>query len=237
MASLQIESGWKAVLDQEAQKPYFQKITDFLRAEMQAGKTFFPPPKQIFLALDLCPWDKVKVVILGQDPYHSAEIIKDKISPHAHGLSFSVPKKNKKIPPSLQNIFKELQSDLGVGKFKIPEHGNLMGWSEQGVLMLNATLTVRAHEANSHSGIGWQKFTDKIIQLISDHKESVVFILWGKFAQSKEPLIDTQKHLILKSPHPSPFSVHSGFFGSKPFSQVNAYLLSQGKEPIDWGCL
>ncbi len=235
MAKLQLESGWQNILQMESDKPYFKEIKTFLKSEIAAGHQFFPPPKLIFQALNLCPWDKVKVVILGQDPYHSTELVNGKMSPHAHGLSFSIPKKNKKIPPSLQNIYKELETDIGAGHFVFPNHGNLESWAKQGVLMLNATLTVRAHEANSHSKIGWQYFTDQIIRSLSEYKENLVFILWGRFAQSKVSLIDTNKHFIIKSAHPSPFSVHTGFFGSKPFSRTNQYLLEKGVTPIDWG--
>lgn len=235
MSALNIEPGWKMILDTESRKPYFKKIRSFLKSEMQAGRIFFPLPKLIFNALNLCPWDQVKVVIIGQDPYHSTEVVGNQEVPHAHGLSFSIPRKNKKIPPSLQNIYKELVTDLGVGNFKIPSHGNLESWATQGVLMLNATMTVQAHQSNSHSKIGWQDFTDQIIKSVSDHKENIVFILWGKFAQSKEELIDASKHLVIKSAHPSPFSVHSGFFGSKPFSKTNSYLKGKGIGCIEWG--
>ncbi len=237
MSSLQIESGWKKVLDSEVEKPYFLEIKKFLKSEIKSGKQVFPLPNDIFSALNLCPWDKVKVVILGQDPYHSSENIDEKISPHAHGLSFSIPKLNKKIPPSLQNIYKELKTDLSKENFQIPNHGNLKKWADQGVLMLNATLTVQAGMANSHSDIGWQNFTDYIIQAVSEYHENIVFILWGKFAQGKSKFIDPKKHLIIQSPHPSPFSAYSGFFGSKCFSKTNNYLDSKGIKPINWSDL
>ncbi len=232
--SLQVEQGWKEILETEVSKSYFKKIKEFLKSEIKAGKQIYPLSQDIFSALNFCPWESVKVVILGQDPYHSAEQINGKTSPHAHGLSFSIPKQNQKIPPSLKNIYKELLSDLGDDNFTIPNHGNLESWASQGVLMLNATLTVEARQANSHSGIGWQNFTDYIIQAVSEYHENIVFILWGKFAQSKTKLINPQKHLIIKSAHPSPFSAYSGFFGSKCFSQTNKYLESKRIKPIKW---
>lgn len=233
MADIKLEPGWKEVLTSEIEKPYFQEIRSFLVEEIKEGKSIYPEPKNIFAALDSCPWDKVKVVILGQDPYHSDE---DGL-PHAHGLSFSIPKEAKKIPPSLQNIYKELKTDLEEGSFQMPNHGNLNSWADQGVLLLNATLTVEAHQANSHSHVGWQTFTDHIIQAISEYNEGCVFLLWGKFAQSKEVLIDTNRHLVIKSAHPSPFSAHSGFFGSKPFSQTNQYLIDKGQKAINWNSI
>ncbi len=213
-----------------------RKITCFiLQEEKQKGKTIYPPGAEIFNAFNLTPFDDVKVVILGQDPYHGPG--------QAHGLSFSVKenmklppslqnKENMKLPPSLQNIYKELSDDIP--GFKIPFHGNLSSWAKQGVLLLNATLTVEATKPGSHQNQGWEIFTDAAIKALSQHKEKIVFILWGKFAQQKIALIDTQKHFIIKSAHPSPFSAYSGFFGSKPFSQTNYYLKQQGKEAINW---
>ena len=226
---------WQNLLQTEFDQPYFQAIKEKLIGEISKDKQVFPPPELILNAFEQCPLDKTKVVILGQDPYHSISPTKDgEVIPHAHGLSFSIPSEATKIPPSLKNIYKEIHSDLG---HPIPSHGNLQSWAEQGVLLLNATLSVQAHQANSHKNFGWQEFTDHVIQKISQHKDHVVFILWGNFAQSKEPLIDTQKHLILKSTHPSPFSAHNGFFGSKPFSQTNTYLSKTEQQEIDWKIL
>lgn len=234
MSDIKLEPGWKEVLEGEIEKPYFKTIKASLVEQLKDGKEIYPLPKDIFSALNLCPWNKVKVVILGQDPYHSAENTPEGLLPHAHGLSFSIPKEAKKIPPSLKNIYKELLIDLGEDEFTIPTHGNLEKWANQGVLMLNATLTVLAGQANSHSGLGWQAFTDYIIQSVAEENENIVFILWGKFAQGKAPLINPQKHLIIQSAHPSPFSAHSGFFGSNPFSKTNAYLKANGEDEIDW---
>jgi len=191
----------------------------------------FPLGKDIFNAFNLTPFSKVKVVIIGQDPYHSFEIINNIPIPHAHGLCFSIPTAAKKIPPSLKNIFKELNQDLGLS---IPTHGNLSNWAKQGVLLLNATLTVRAHEAGSHQKKGWEIFTDVVIQKLSEQQEGLVFLLWGKFAQDKEILIDADKHSILKAAHPSPFSAYHGFFGCKHFSRTNEILKNRGLTEIDW---
>jgi len=217
-----IEASWKKELKDEFDKPYFEKIVHFLKQERAAGKTIYPPGKQIFNAFEWTPFNHVKVVILGQDPYHGAG--------QAHGLSFSVPDKVAP-PPSLVNIFKEINEDLDI---PIPRTGNLERWAKQGVLMLNASLTVEANTPNSHSQIGWHTFTDEVIKHISADKEHVVFMLWGKFAQNKEGLIDATKHLILKAAHPSPFSAHSGFFGSRHFSKTNNWLRDHGMKPIDW---
>ncbi len=218
---VQIDSSWKAVLQEEFDKPYFEGLTNFVKQEYQT-KRVFPPPKDIFKAFDLCPFDKGEVVVLGQDPYHGPN--------QAHGLCFSV---NQGIPtpPSLLNIYKEIHADLGK---PIPDHGNLEHWAMQGVLLLNATLTVVAHNAGSHQKKGWEEFTDAVIQTISDKKEHMVFLLWGAFAQSKSVLIDSSKHLILKAPHPSPLSAHRGFLGCKHFSQTNEYLKSHGLSEVDW---
>ena len=223
--SPQIEAGWKKILAEEFQNPYFLEIKQFLIRESQAGKIIYPPFPQIFNAFNQCPFDTVKVVILGQDPYHGVG--------QAHGLCFSV-NQGVRVPPSLKNIYKELHTDLGL---PISTHGNLESWARQGVLLLNATLTVEAGKANSHSDRGWQHFTEAVIRTISQEKPNVVFLLWGNFARSKKSCIDTQKHCVLEAPHPSPFSVHSGFFGCHHFSKTNAYLVSKNVMPIDWGNL
>jgi uracil-DNA glycosylase len=221
--SVKLEASWLAVLQDEFEKDYMKSLRSFLQEEKKAGKIIYPKSDDIFKAFELTPFNRVKVVILGQDPYHGAG--------QAHGLSFSV-ENGVRFPPSLQNIFKELKTDIE--GFKIPNEGNLSNWAKQGVLMLNASLTVRANEAGSHQKQGWENFTDKVIETISKEKENVIFILWGKFAQAKEILIDTKKHVIIKSAHPSPFSAFSGFFGSKPFSKTNKILSDLGKEKIDW---
>jgi uracil-DNA glycosylase len=218
-----IEESWKKVLSVEFQQPYFQELKGFLLAEKKAGKITFPPAAQIFHAFELCPFNDVKVVILGQDPYHGAG--------QAHGLCFSV-NKDVRVPPSLQNMYKELHDDL---KLPIPSHGNLEHWAEQGVLLLNTTLTVEAKSPTSHAGKGWETFTDQVIRKISEERNGVVFLLWGNFAKSKKDLIDTTKHTVLTAPHPSPFSAHSGFFGCKHFSKTNEILKKNGQDPIDWG--
>ena len=219
--SPQIEESWKAVLSDEFNKDYFLKLKQFLLDEKKRP-AIYPNGKDIFNAFNYTPFAKVKVVILGQDPYHG--------NGQAHGLSFSVPK-GIKSPPSLKNIFKELHGDLN---FEIPNHGDLTTWAQQGVLLLNATLTVRAKQAASHQKKGWEQFTNRVIKEISDKKEGVVFLLWGRFAQDKEVLIDSTKHHILTAPHPSPFSAHSGFFGCKHFSKTNYLLSQQNKNPINW---
>jgi uracil-DNA glycosylase len=217
-----MEESWKRLLQDEFNQPYFLQLKSFLQSEKEKGMIIFPPGNRIFSAFDQTPFDKVKVVILGQDPYHGMG--------QAHGLCFSV-NDGIQIPPSLQNIFKELKTDNG---FEIPQSGNLSKWANQGVFLLNATLTVRQNEAGSHQKKGWETFTDKVIQHISDQKEHVVFILWGKFAQSKNKLIDTTKHLVLVAAHPSPLSAYNGFLGCKHFSKTNDYLQRNHKEPIDW---
>lgn len=218
---VKIEEGWKKVLQDEFDKPYFEELTRFVKEEYKKTAVF-PPPKDIFRAFDLTSFDKVDVVILGQDPYHG---------PHqANGLCFAV-HEGIRQPPSLQNIFKELEADLGE---KPKVSSELESWAKQGVLLLNATLTVRAATAGSHQGKGWEQFTDAVIKKLSDEKDYLVFILWGNFARSKKVLIDTAKHDIVESPHPSPFSAFSGFFGSKPFSKTNAYLEAHNKKPINW---
>ena len=219
---VKIEESWKEVLKQEFTKPYFLQIATFLKAEKLAGRTIYPPGPLIFNAFNTTPFDNVKAVILGQDPYHGPG--------QAHGLSFSV-QKGIPPPPSLVNIFKELKTDLDL---PIPNHGDLTPWAQQGVMLLNASLTVRANEPMSHAKIGWAEFTNAVIEKISALKEHTVFLLWGKFAQEKQALIDETKHLVLKAAHPSPFSVDKGFYGCRHFSKTNAWLESKGIGPIDW---
>lgn len=220
--SVKIEESWKEALEDEFKKPYFKQITEHIKTEKAQGKTIYPPGPLIFNAFKHTPVDNVKVVILGQDPYHGPG--------QAMGLSFSVPK-GVPPPPSLVNIFKELHDDIGVA---IPKNGDLTLWADQGVMLLNASLTVRAHEPMSHSKIGWHIFTNCVISTISGMKENVVFLLWGKFAQEKRELIDTKKHHILKAAHPSPLSANNGFFGCKHFSKTNTYLMKNGIDPVDW---
>jgi uracil-DNA glycosylase len=221
-AMIDIEASWKQYLKSEFEKPYFAKLTENVRNEYKNGLCF-PPAKLVFNAFNLCPFNKVKVVILGQDPYHELG--------QAMGLSFSVPD-GIMLPPSLQNIYKEILSDLGK---PIPTSGDLTRWAKQGVLLLNATLTVRAHEANSHQALGWQNFTDAAIETINTHREHIVFMLWGGFARSKKRLIDTNRHCIIESVHPSPLSANrGGWFGQHQFSRCNAYLKQYGLGEIDW---
>lgn len=224
MPKVQIHPSWQAVLQQEFNQEYFEKLTQFVKNEYNST-TIYPAGKNIFRAFELCPFDQVKVVILGQDPYHGPK--------QANGLCFSV-NEGIPLPPSLQNIYKEIASDLNI---KAPTSGNLDQWSRQGILLLNATLTVRANQAGSHQKKGWEQFTNAAIQQISDKKANVVFLLWGKYAQEKGKVIDTSKHLILKSVHPSPLSAYNGFFGCKHFSKTNDYLKSIGQTPIEWGNL
>jgi uracil-DNA glycosylase len=219
---VKIEESWKQVLKDQFTKDYFLQIVTFIKTETLAGKIIYPPGNLMFNAFEKTPFSKVKVVLLGQDPYHNKG--------QAHGLSFSVSDGVTK-PPSLINIFKELNTDLGL---PVPPHGNLEKWAQQGVLLLNASLTVRQNEPGSHSNIGWLQFTDSIIKKISDEKKGVVFLLWGKFAQEKQGLIDETKHHVLKAAHPSPFSADQGFFGCKHFSKTNEFLMQQGLQPIDW---
>lgn len=216
-----INEGWKNILWDEFQSPYFSKLKEFLVQET-SSRSIYPPGKLIFNAFDHTPFENIKVVILGQDPYHG--------SGQAHGLCFSVPP-GIKPPPSLVNIFKELKSDLGM---EIPLSGNLEAWADQGVLLLNATLTVRAGEAGSHQKQGWETFTDAVIGKISQQKSAVVFLLWGRYAQAKEDLVEGEKHLVLKAAHPSPFSAYNGFFGCRHFSKANEFLISRGIDPVDW---
>lgn len=219
--NVQIEETWKEVLAPEFEKDYFIRLTDFVRQEYQTT-TVYPPGKLIFNAFNLCPYNKVKVVIIGQDPYHGPG--------QAHGLCFSV-NDGVPFPPSLQNIFKEIHDDLGT---PIPATGNLTRWAEQGVLMLNATLTVRAHQAGSHQHKGWEEFTDASIRALAEKRKHLVFILWGSYAQKKGAFIDRNKHLVLTSVHPSPLSAYNGFFGNRHFSRANEYLIQHGETPIVW---
>lgn len=218
---VQIEDSWKKRLAEEFEKPYFAQLTEFVRNEYRVG-TCYPPGKLIFNAFNQCPFDEAKVVIIGQDPYHGPG--------QAHGLCFSV-NDGVRFPPSLQNIFKEIQNDLGI---PVPATGNLTRWAEQGVLLLNATLTVRAHQAGSHQRQGWESFTDAAIRALAEEREHLVFILWGSYAQKKGAFIDRSRHLVLSSAHPSPLSAYQGFFGNKHFSLANAYLEEHGKTPIKW---
>lgn len=217
-----LHESWKNALADEFQKPYFHALKSFLLSERKSNYKVFPAGKNIFNAFDSTPFDKVKVVILGQDPYHGPG--------QAHGLSFSV-QPGISTPPSLQNIYKELKEDIGM---EIPEHGHLQAWADQGVLLLNAILTVRAFQAASHRGQGWEQFTDAAIHQLNQQREGLVFMLWGGFAKKKATMLDPGKHLVLKAAHPSPLSAYNGFFGCKHFSQANAYLVSKGQTPIDW---
>lgn len=218
---VRIEESWKKQLEAEFNKPYFVALTDFVRKEY-ATKQIFPPAKHIFNAFDSCPFEDVKVVILGQDPYHGIG--------QAHGLCFSV-NDGVQVPPSLHNIYKEIFSDLGVETLPT---GNLTRWAQQGVFLLNATLTVRANMAGSHQGKGWERFTDEVIKTLSEKRKNIVFLLWGSYAQQKAALIDSSKHLILKTVHPSPLSAYRGFLGCKHFSQANEYLCQNGLSEINW---
>lgn len=220
--NVQIEPGWKKVLQPEFDKAYFAQIVSFLKDEKAAGKVIYPPGPLIFNAFTLTPFENVKAVLLGQDPYHGPN--------QAHGLCFSV-QRGIKPPPSLVNMYKELKDDLDI---PTPDHGCLEHWAQQGLLMLNTSLTVEAGKPMSHAHIGWETFTDAVIRTISEKKSGIVFLLWGKFAQQKATLIDTSKHFILKAPHPSPFSAHTGFLGCRHFSKTNELLVQQGKTPIDW---
>lgn len=219
---VKIEPSWKEQLQGEFEKEYFAELTNFVKKEYQEG-VVYPAPKNIFRAFDLCPFDKAEVIILGQDPYHGTG--------QANGLAFAVDE-HTKVPPSLQNIFKEIASDIG--KPLVHTSGDLTRWAEQGVLLLNATLTVRARSAGSHQNQGWEQFTDAIIHTLSEKRENLVFILWGNYAKAKGAHIDRTKHLVLEAPHPSPFSAASGFFGCKHFSKANEYLVAHGKQPVDW---
>jgi uracil-DNA glycosylase len=219
---VRLEPSWKTRLLREFSQPYMRELREFLKKEVQAKKVIYPRGGEYFAALDHTPFDKVQVVILGQDPYHGVN--------QAHGLCFSV-RPRVEIPPSLQNIFIELKNDLGI---EPPDHGHLVHWAEQGVLLLNATLTVEAGRAGSHQDKGWERFTDVIVDALNREREGLVFVLWGSYAQKKGAFIDTKKHLVLKGPHPSPLSAHRGFFGCRHFSRINEYLQARGKAPIDW---
>lgn len=221
--AIDLEPSWLNLLEAEFNKEYMIKLKQFLKEEKEAGNKIYPKGTDIFNAFNKTPFTSLKVVLLGQDPYHGAN--------QAHGLSFSV-QKGVTPPPSLKNIYKELQNDIP--EFTIPQHGELTEWAEQGVMLLNATLTVRAASPGSHQKKGWEIFTDTVIKIISENKEGVIFLLWGKFAQAKAELIDTKKHHVLKAAHPSPYSADNGFFGCKHFSKTNAILEKEGKEPIDW---
>ena len=220
--NVQIHDSWKTVLQPEFDKPYFKEIIRFLKTEKEAGKIIYPPGSQIFNAFNLTPFNEVKVVILGQDPYHGPS--------QAHGLSFSVVK-GVKPPPSLANIYKELKNDIGM---EIPQNGDLTNWAKQGVLLLNASLTVRDGEPMSHAKVGWAKFTNAVIEILSNERENIIFILWGKFAQEKKALINADAHFILQAAHPSPLSAHNGFWDCKHFSKTNAILVKLKQTPIDW---
>jgi len=220
--NVQIEESWKTQLKNEFEQPYFFQLTQFLKEEKAAGKTIYPPGPQLFEAFRLTTFDNVKVVILGQDPYHGLG--------QAHGLSFSVPR-GIALPPSLKNIFKELEGDLDIAP---SHHGHLESWAKEGVLLLNSALTVEAGLAGSHSQIGWQQFTNAVIEILSKEKQKLVFILWGNFAKSKQQLIDGSKHLILTSAHPSPLSAYNGFFGSRCFSKANNFLIENKLKPVQW---
>ena len=222
MAMVTLHESWKAPLQAEFDAPYMAALKNFLLAERGKGKRIFPKGSEWFHALDTTPLEQVRVVILGQDPYHGEG--------QAHGLCFSV-KPGVRPPPSLINIYKEMESDLGL---KPPPHGNLEAWAKQGVLLLNAVLTVEAGLAASHQGKGWERFTDAVIRLVNDQPRPVVFILWGSYAQRKAAFVDRSRHLVLTSAHPSPLSAHNGFFGSKPFSKANEFLIANGQDPIDW---
>jgi uracil-DNA glycosylase len=219
--NMQIESSWKTILSDEFEKPYFKQLTKFVSLEF-SNETIYPPPSQIFNAFDICTYDNTRVVILGQDPYHGPG--------QANGLCFSVAP-NIRIPPSLQNIYKEILDDVGGAK---PQSGDLTHWAKQGVLLLNATLTVQAHNAGSHQNKGWETFTDSVVTNLANNKTGLVFLLWGSYAKRKGQMIDREKHLVLEAPHPSPLSSYRGFFGCKHFSKTNDYLLSKSQPPITW---
>lgn len=219
----QLDTSWQPYLGDELQQPYMQQLKAFLQTEKSQGKVIFPPGDKIFNAFNTTPFDQVRVVIIGQDPYHGEG--------QAHGLSFSVPPTQAKLPPSLLNIYKEMETDLGI---PIRSSGDLTHWAQQGVLLLNATLTVEQAKAGSHQKQGWEQFTDKVIQQLNDHKQGLIFVLWGSYAQKKGAVIDPSKHVVIRSAHPSPLSAYRGFFGSRPFSQINAHLHQQGLPVIQW---
>jgi uracil-DNA glycosylase len=220
--TLKLEPSWKARVGNYLARPDMQQLSEFLRAELRAGKTIYPPPKKIFAALDTTAFDNVKVVIIGQDPYHGPD--------QAHGLCFSV-MPGVQIPPSLDNMLKEIQSDVGIPR---PEHGCLISWAKQGVLLLNSVLTVERGKPESHKSKGWEGFTDAVVDHLNRERENLVFLLWGSYAQAKGKLVDARRHLVLKAPHPSPLSAHRGFFGSRHFSKTNKWLQDHDLAPIDW---
>lgn len=220
--TVKLDPSWMSVVGDEFAQPYMKKLKEFLLAEKRAGKTVYPPGGDIFNALNSTPFDKVKVVILGQDPYHGPD--------QAHGLAFSV-RTGIQLPPSLVNIYKEIETSCGI---KMPATGDLTGWAKQGVLLLNATLTVQAANAGSHQGQGWEQFTDAVVRAVNDRSRNTVFLLWGSYAQKKGEFIDRRKHLVLTAPHPSPLSAHRGFLGCGHFNLANEYLAQKGREPIDW---
>ena len=226
---IRLHPSWKSVLEEDLRAAYMVRLRNFLQSELQSGKTVYPPMREVFSALDHCPLDQVRVVIIGQDPYHGAN--------QAHGLSFSV-KSGVRPPPSLRNIFREIQEDLNATSSthrQFPfNRGCLKGWAEQGVLLLNSVLTVVAGRSGSHQGYGWEKFTDQIVKIVNEQREHIVFLLWGKPAQDKGAIVDREKHYVLNAPHPSPLSADRGFFGCQHFSQTNNYLQSHGYDPIDW---
>lgn len=224
MGTVKIHQSWLNILNEEFEKEYFENLVRFIKQEY-SGKTIYPEGKNIFRAFELCPFENIKVVILGQDPYHGPR--------QANGLCFSV-NDGIALPPSLQNIYKEISSDLNI---QMPQKGNLDNWARQGILLLNATLTVQANQAGSHQNQGWEQFTDAVIQTISDKKEHIIFLLWGRYAQDKGKVIDRTKHHILTAAHPSPFSANNGFFGCKHFSKTNEYLKKHDEKPIDWAAL
>lgn len=224
-ASVQLEASWQNLLGEQFEQPYMQQLSSFLRAEKARGARIFPPGKQMFAALNLTPVDKVKVVIIGQDPYHGPN--------QAHGLCFSV-LPGTPLPPSLRNILKEIQSDLGVQQEIRPDRGCLTSWAQQGVLLLNAVLSVEQSRAGSHQNKGWEQFTDAVVRELCQAREGLVFMLWGSYAQKKGAMVDATKHCVLQAPHPSPLSAHRGFFGCKHFSKANAYLSAHHQDPIDW---
>ena len=220
--NLKLEPSWKARVGDYLARPDMQALSEFLRVELRAGKTIYPPPKKIFAALDTTPFEQVKVVLIGQDPYHGPN--------QAHGLCFSV-MPGVPIPPSLENMLKEIESDVGIPR---PEHGCLISWARRGVLLLNSVLTVERGRPESHKGKGWEGFTDAVVDHLNRERENLVFLLWGSYAQAKGKLVDGRRHLVLKAPHPSPLSAHRGFFGSGHFSKVNKWLEHHGLSPIDW---
>ena len=224
-ARLQLESSWRSLVGAEFDQPYMRTLSDFLRAEKRRGKRIYPPGSQMFAALDLTPVEQVKVVIIGQDPYHGAG--------QAHGLCFSV-QSGTALPPSLVNIFQEINDDLGGERLLDKQHGCLTGWARQGVLLLNAVLSVEHSRAGSHQGKGWERFTDAVVGRLAAAREGLVFMLWGSYAQKKGAVVDSDRHCVLTAPHPSPLSAHRGFFGCRHFSKANAYLQSRGQAPIDW---